>query len=74
IELKEEEEDFINIVKKDKTDESAPVESDDDAFADNEYKKKMILKLYNDGWAIEEIAKELQLSQREIEFIIKMAD
>ncbi|HOQ80392.1 MAG TPA: hypothetical protein PKZ69_02815 [Candidatus Cloacimonadota bacterium] len=74
IELKEEEEDFINIVKKDKTDEYAPVESDDDAFADNEYKKKMILKLYNDGWAIEEIAKELQLSQREIEFIIKMAD
>ena len=43
-----------------------------DSFGDDEYKKKMVLKLYNDGWDMEEIAKELQMSQREIDFIIKM--
>ncbi len=44
-----------------------------DGFGDDEYKRKMILKLHHDGWEVEEIAKELQISQREIEFIIKMS-
>ncbi|MCL1827537.1 MAG: hypothetical protein FWG20_05780, partial [Candidatus Cloacimonetes bacterium] len=43
-----------------------------DPYSDEEYRKKMILKLHNDGWALEEIAKELQISQREIQLIIKM--
>ena len=71
-ELEEDEGNYINIVQTDKKVIKATVDSGDDSFADEEYKKKMILKLYNDGWEIEEIAKELQLSQREIEFIIKM--
>lgn len=71
--LKDEEEDFITIIKKDKK-PSESFDDENDSFADDEYKKKMILKLYNDGWAIEEISKELQISQREIEFIIKMAE
>lgn len=71
--IKDEEEDFITIIKKDNKPEES-FDDDNDSFADDEYKKKMILKLYNDGWAIEEISKELQISQREIEFIIKMAE
>ena len=73
-ELEEDEEDFITIVKKDKKESFDSMDDENEGFGDEEYKKKMILKLYNDGWAMEEIAKELQISQREIEFIIKMAE
>lgn len=38
----------------------------------NEYKKKMVLKLYKDGWDSEAIAKELQVSQNEVDLILKM--
>jgi len=38
---------------------------------ENSYKHRMV-KTYNDtGWAVDEIAKELQISQREVEFILK---
>jgi hypothetical protein len=47
-------------------------EADLDPYSDEEYRKKMILKLFSDGWKNEEIAKELQISHREIQFIIKM--
>ena len=73
-ELEEDEEDYITIGKKGKKDTFDTMDEDNEGFGDEEYKKKMILKLYNDGWAMEEIAKELQISQREIEFIIKMAE
>jgi uncharacterized membrane protein len=51
-----------------------PQEDDIDDFVDDGgYKKRMVLKLHNEsGWKVEEIAKELQISQREIEFILKM--
>ncbi len=64
---------YITIMKKDKPSDN-DFQEGFDGFGDEEYKKKMILKLYNDGWAIEEIAKELQISQREIDFIIKMSE
>ena len=54
------------------TPKSPEVEEELDPYADEEYRKKMILKLYHDGWKNEEIAKELQISHREIQFIIKM--
>lgn len=73
-ELKEDEEaNYITIMTKDKK-KNDDFDDEPESFGDEEYKKKMILKLYNDGWAIEEIAKELQISQREIEFIIKMSE
>ncbi|MDD4156284.1 MAG: hypothetical protein PHY08_06890 [Candidatus Cloacimonetes bacterium] len=60
---------FLNSANDDLDDEE---ENEMDTFGDDEYKKKMVLKLYNDGWDLEEIAKELQMSQREIDFIVKM--
>jgi|GEM_PF-6339805 len=50
-----------------------PAQNDDSmpSFGDPEYQKKMILKLHNDGWETEAIAKELQISQREVDFILK---
>jgi hypothetical protein len=42
------------------------------SYIDDEYRKNLVLKLYNDGWNTEEIAKELQMSRGEIDFIIKM--
>ena len=52
-------------------------EPDDDideyeSFSDDEYRKNLVLKLYKDGWKLEEIAKELQISHREIDFILKI--
>jgi hypothetical protein len=74
-ELEEDEDaNFITIMTKDSKKNEDFDDDDTEGFADEEYKKKMILKLFNDGWAIEEIAKELQISQREIEFIIKMSE
>jgi len=66
IELEKEEEPIINEREREMEEE------DLDPYSDEEYRKKMILKLYNDGWKNEEIAKELQISHREIQFIIKM--
>ena len=43
-----------------------------EAYIDSEYRKKMVLKLYNDGWKLDEISKELQMSRGEIDFILKM--
>jgi hypothetical protein len=77
----EEEEELIREEKisfpsaKSQPTEPEPEEEEDDysGFYDEGYKKKMVLRLYNDdGWKVDEIAKELQLSQREIEFILKM--
>ena len=45
---------------------------DSEGFSDNEYRKNLILKLHSDGWNIEEISKELKISQREIDFIIRV--
>jgi len=42
-----------------------------EGIGDQEYQRKMIEKLANDGWDTEAIAKEMNLSQREVEFIIK---
>ena len=49
-------------------------ENEYENFADEEYKKNLVLKLYKDGWKMEEIAKELQMSQREIDFIIRISN
>ncbi|MCD4829326.1 MAG: hypothetical protein K8R90_07885 [Candidatus Cloacimonetes bacterium] len=50
--------------------EELPVD-DTPGIGDPEYQKKMILKLSADGWDTEAIAKEMQISQREVEFILK---
>jgi len=42
-----------------------------DEVRESNYKRKMILKLYNEeSWDIESIALELQISQPEVEFIL----
>ena len=69
-ELLDDESSSIKIVSP--NDNDFDTEDEMDSFGDDEYKKKMVLKLYNDGWNLEEIAKELQMSQREIDFIVKM--
>ncbi|MCL2064279.1 MAG: procyclic acidic repetitive family protein [Candidatus Cloacimonetes bacterium] len=48
-------------------------EDDYEAFGDDEYRKNLVLKLYKDGWKLEEIAKEVQISQREIDLIVKLS-
>ncbi len=50
-----------------------PIEKNS-GFGDEEYKKKMILKLANDGWENGSIAKELHISVREVEFVLKMSN
>lgn len=73
-ELLRDEKKYITFLSPSSTNDT-PSPNDDDldeGFADDEYKRKMILKLHNDGWDIEEIAKELQVSQREIEFTLKV--
>ena len=47
-------------------------EKESQGVGDEEYQKKMIKKLAEDGWDVEAIAKELKLSQREVEFALKM--
>jgi tetratricopeptide (TPR) repeat protein len=39
---------------------------------DTSYKTKMILKLAQDGWDADAIAKELQISRNEVDFVLKM--
>ena len=41
-------------------------------YLDEEYRRNLILKLFQNGWKNEEIAKEIHISQREIEFVIKL--
>ncbi len=53
--------------------EEEPIEKNA-GFGDEEYKKKMILKLANDGWENASIAKELHISVREVEFVLKMSN
>jgi len=49
-----------------------PPDEDLELSQEEGYKRKMVLRLHNeDGWDIDAIAKELQISQREIEFILK---
>jgi len=49
-----------------------PPDEDFELPKEDGYKRNMVLRLHNeDGWEIDAIAKELQISQREIEFILK---
>lgn len=41
-------------------------------FGEGDYRTKMIRKLSQDGWDAEAIAKELQISQNEVDFVLKM--
>jgi len=47
-------------------------EEKEEGIGEQDYQKKMIMKLVQDGWDTEAIAKEMNLSQREVEFILKM--
>ncbi len=40
-------------------------------IGDEEYMQKMILKLSQNGWDADAIAKELKISVREVEFVLK---
>ncbi|MEA1972837.1 MAG: hypothetical protein U9N34_06050 [Candidatus Cloacimonadota bacterium] len=46
-------------------------DSDDSGLGNDAYQKKMILKLANDDWDAAAIAKELRISQNEVEFFLK---
>ncbi|MDD3050764.1 MAG: hypothetical protein PHR06_06410 [Candidatus Cloacimonetes bacterium] len=47
-------------------------EEKEEGIGEQDYQKKMIMKLVQDGWDTEAIAKEMNLSQREVEFLLKM--
>jgi len=73
---KQEEEELIADEKQAATpppaNEPPPVPDEDfESLKEGNYKRNMVLKLHNDGWEIDAIAKEVQISQHEIEFILK---
>ncbi len=51
-----------------------PEEDDSETFANDDYIRKMVVKMSQQDWGIEEIAKELKISQSEVDFILKMQD
>ncbi|PID28764.1 MAG: hypothetical protein CSB55_03175 [Candidatus Cloacimonadota bacterium] len=74
-ELMEQEKNILSGIEEEPEQEGDDSKSYDlSGFGNEEYKKKMIMKFYAEGWDTESIAKELQISQREVEFIIKMYD
>lgn len=52
--------------------EDKQAEEDETAIMDENYKRKVVLKLAQDGWDKKDIAKELKMSTREVDFIIKI--
>jgi len=69
-ELVEDEEDELNLFD-DLTDDEDSFEESDSGIGNDEYQKKMILKLANEDWDAAAIAKELRISQNEVEFYLK---
>lgn len=49
-------------------------EDDSETFANDDYIRKMVVKMSQQDWGVEEIAKELKISQSEVDFILKMQD
>ena len=44
---------------------------ENDEIEDDEYTRKMVKKFHAEGWSTENIAKELQIAMREVDFILK---
>ena len=71
-ELTDEEEEELIDYEQGASDESE--DDDSETFANDDYIRKMVLKMSQQDWGIEEIAKELKISQSEVDFILKMQD